>query len=62
MINSLILISMFREDGYMDAWDILYQQRAPILSFKVSDMPLNAVKVIILSSLVLNVINPVLNS
>ena len=54
---------MFREDGYMDAWDILYQQRAPILSFKVSDAPLNAVKVIILSSRVLlNVINPVLNS
>ena len=44
---------MFREDGYMDAWDILYQQRAPILSFKVSDAPLNVVKVIILSSRVL---------
>ena len=46
----------------MDAWDILYQQRAPILSFKVSDTPLNAVKVILLSSPVLNVINAVLNS
>ena len=23
-----------REDGYMDAWDILYQQRSPVLSFK----------------------------
>ena len=43
---ALIPISMFREDGYMDAWDILYQQRAPLLSFKVSDAPLNAVKVI----------------
>ena len=34
-----------REDGYMDAWDILYQQRHPILSFKVSDTSLNTVKV-----------------
>ena len=33
-----------REDGYMDAWDILYQQRSPILSFKISDTPLNAIK------------------
>ena len=34
-----------REDGYIDAWDILYQQKSPILSFKVSDTPLNSVKV-----------------
>ena len=49
-----------RHDGVLDAWDILYQQKAPILSTKVnprlvtallrtlpqiSDDPLNVVKV-----------------
>ena len=28
-----------RMDGCLDAWDILYQQRAPLLSIKVSDDP-----------------------
>ena len=29
----------------MDAWDILYQQSAPVLSSKVSDTPLTSIKV-----------------
>ena len=29
---------MFREDGYMDAWDMLYQQAAPVLSSKVTQI------------------------
>ena len=32
-------------DGCLDAWDILYQQRAPLLSIKVSDEPLHTLKV-----------------
>ena len=32
-------------DGCLDAWDILYQQRAPLLSIKVSDDPLHTLKV-----------------
>ena len=32
-------------DGCLDAWDILYQQRAPLLSMKVSDEPLHTLKV-----------------
>ena len=34
-----------RMDGCLDAWDILYQQRAPLLSIKVSDEPLHTLKV-----------------
>ena len=34
-----------REDGVLDAWDVLYQQKAPILSTKVSDEALNCIKV-----------------
>ena len=34
-----------RMDGCLDAWDILYQQRAPLLSIKVSDDPLHTLKV-----------------
>ena len=33
-----------RMDGCLDAWDILYQQRAPLLSIKVSDDPLHTLK------------------
>ena len=29
----------------LDAWDVLYQQKAPILSTKVSDEALNCLKV-----------------
>ena len=32
-------------DGCLDCWDILYQQRAPLLSVKVSDEPLHTLKV-----------------
>jgi hypothetical protein len=32
-------------DGCLDAWDILYQQRAPLLSIKVSDDALHTLKV-----------------
>ena len=34
-----------RQDGVLDAWDILYQQKAPILSIKVSDEAVNCIKV-----------------
>ena len=34
-----------RQDGVLDAWDILYQQKAPILSTKVADEALNCIKV-----------------
>ena len=34
-----------RMDGCLDAWDILYQQRAPILSIKVADEPLHCLRV-----------------
>jgi len=34
-----------RMDGCLDAWDILYQQRAPLLSIKVSDDALHTLKV-----------------
>ena len=33
------------QDGVLDAWDVLYQQKAPILSTKVSDEALNCLKV-----------------
>jgi len=33
-----------RQDGVLDAWDILYQQKAPILSTKVADDALNCIK------------------
>ena len=33
------------QDGVLDAWDILYQQKAPILSTKVSDESVNCIKV-----------------
>ena len=32
-------------DGCLDAWDILYHQRAPLLSIKVADEPLHCLKV-----------------
>jgi hypothetical protein len=32
-------------DGCLDAWDILYQQHAPLLSFKVSDEAIHTLKV-----------------
>ena len=41
----LMLVSLFRMDGCLDCWDILYQQRAPLLSVKVSDEPLHTLKV-----------------
>ena len=34
-----------RQDGVLDAWDILYQQKAPILSTKVADEALNCIAV-----------------
>ena len=34
-----------RQDGVLDAWDVLYQQKAPILSTKVADDALNCMKV-----------------
>ena len=34
-----------RMDGCLDAWDILYHQRAPLLSLKVADEPLHCLKV-----------------
>lgn len=34
-----------RQDGVLDAWDILYQQKAPILSIKVCDDAVNCIKV-----------------
>ncbi|XP_071750143.1 dynein intermediate chain 3, ciliary isoform X2 [Lepeophtheirus salmonis] len=34
-----------RMDGCLDSWDILYQQRAPILSVKVADEPLHCLRV-----------------
>ena len=34
------------QDGVLDTWDILYQQRTPILSTKIADDALNCVKVI----------------
>ena len=34
-----------RHDGVLDAWDILYQQKSPILSIKVSDDAVNCLKV-----------------
>lgn len=40
-----------REDGYMDAWDILYQQSAPVLSTKVSDSPLTSIKVSVVNEM-----------
>ena len=35
---------MFREDGYMDAWDMLYQQAAPVLSSKVTQISNRQIK------------------
>ena len=35
----------YRMDGCLDAWDILYHQRAPLLSIKVADEPLHCLKV-----------------
>ena len=32
-------------DGCLDCWDILYQQKAPLLSIKVSDEPLHCLRV-----------------
>ena len=40
---SVLLLT--RQAGYLDAWDVLYQQKDPLLSFKVSDSPLSCVKV-----------------
>ena len=40
-----VFFSFFRMDGCLDCWDILYQQRAPLLSVKVSDEPLHTLKV-----------------
>ena len=34
-----------RQDGYLDSWDVLYQQKAPLLSTKVSDEAVNRIKV-----------------
>ena len=31
-------------DGCLDCWDILYQQKAPLLSIKVSDEPLHCLR------------------
>ncbi|XP_023346915.1 dynein intermediate chain 3, ciliary [Eurytemora carolleeae] len=33
------------QDGVLDTWDILYQQRTPILSTKIADDPINCVKI-----------------
>ena len=33
------------QDGVLDAWDILYQQKAPLLSIKVCDDAVNCIKV-----------------
>ena len=35
----------------MDAWDILYQQSAPVLSTKVSDSPLTSIKVSVVNEM-----------
>ena len=34
-----------RQDGLLDAWDVLYQHTGPILSTMVADEALNCVKV-----------------
>ena len=43
----MVLLQTFyyRMDGCLDAWDILYHQRAPLLSIKVADEPLHCLKV-----------------